>query len=216
MAQCLKCGNDLKPGAKFCMKCGTPVSASVNQVKSVETVAVCPQCGKPLKPGAKFCMGCGAPVAQNTQPAVQSGQKGWFTDGVRAVANAVTGGQLNRDIQREQQAAVRQQARADRGEIQDAQQAQQSAERAQIRAEREAQRARDRRSMEAVYGVDVVRGRTIWNIQPGEVARKIKESELEEIEKLKGIIVQECTKVYKSNMQDYDYFCKGLSLEFSL
>ena len=161
---------------------------------------VCPQCGKPLKPGTKFCMGCGAPVAQNTQPAVQSGQKGGCTDGVRAVANAVTGGQLNRDIQREQQTAVRQQARADRGEIQDAQQAQQSAERAQIRAEREAQRARDRRSMEAVDGVDVVRGRTIWNIQPGEVARKIKESELEEIEKLKGIIVQEgCSALIFAN-----------------
>lgn len=139
-------------------------------------------------------------MAQNTQPAVQSGQKGWFTDGVRAVANAVTGGQLNRDIQREQQVAVRQQARADRGEIQDAQQAQQSAERAQIRAERGAERARDRRSMEAVDGVDVVRGRTIWNIQPGEVARKIKESELEEIEKLKGIIVQEgCSALIFAN-----------------
>lgn len=139
-------------------------------------------------------------MAQNTQPAVQSGQKGWFTDGVRAVANAVTGGQLNRDIQREQQVAVRQQARADRGEIQDAQQAQQSAERAQIRAEHEAERARDRRSMEAVDGVDVVRGRTIWNIQPGEVARKIKESELEEIEKLKGIIVQEgCSALIFAN-----------------
>lgn len=141
-------------------------------------------------------------MAQNTQPAVQSGQKGWFTDGVRAVANAVTGGQLNRDIQREQQVAVRQQARADRGEIQDAQQAQQSAERAQIRAERGAERARDRRSMEAVDGVDVVRGRTIWNIQPGEVARKIKESELEEIEKLKGIIVQEgCSALIFANSE---------------
>ena len=71
------------------MKCGNPVSAPVNQVKSVETAAVCPQCGKPLKPGGKFCMGCGAPVAQNTQPAAQAGQKGWFTDGVRTVANAV-------------------------------------------------------------------------------------------------------------------------------
>ena len=107
---------------------------------------------------------------------------------------------MNRDIQQEQQAAVRQQARADQGEIQDAQQAQQSAERAQIRAEREAQRARDRRSMEAVQGVDVVRGRTIWNIQPGEIARRIKESELEEIEKLKGIIVQEgCTALIFAN-----------------
>ena len=197
---CTKCGSELKPGARFCTKCGTPVSAPVEQMKSASQSMSCPKCGKALKPGARFCTGCGAPVGQGGQAGAQAGEKGWFTDGVRAVANFVTGGQLNRDIQQEQQAAVRQQARADRGEIQDAQQAQQSAERAQIRAEREAQRARDRRSMEAVQGVDVVRGRTIWNIQPGEIARRIKESELEEIEKLKGIIVQEgCTALIFAN-----------------
>ena len=197
---CTKCGSELKPGAKFCTKCGTPVSAPVDQMKSSSQSMSCPKCGKALKPGARFCTGCGAPVGQGGQAGAQAGEKGWFTDGVRAVANFVTGGQLNRDIQQEQQAAVRQQARADQGEIQDAQQAQQSAERAQIRAEREAQRARDRRSMEAVQGVDVVRGRTIWNIQPGEIARRIKESELEEIEKLKGIIVQEgCTALIFAN-----------------
>lgn len=196
---CPSCGKPLKPGAKFCMGCGAPITASVAQVKPVES-SVCPSCGKPLKPGAKFCMGCGTPIAQTSQPASKAETKGWFTDGVRAVANAVTGGQLNRDIQREQQAAVNQQSRADQGEIRDAQQAQRSAEQAQIRAEREAERARDRRSMEAVEGVDVVRGRTIWNIQPGEIARKIKESELEEIEKLKGIIVQEgCTALIFAN-----------------
>ncbi len=199
-ATCPSCGKLLKPGAKFCMGCGAPVSAPVEQVKPVESSVVCPSCGKPLKPGAKFCMGCGTPIAQTSQPAAHAETKGWFTDGVRAVANAVTGGQLNRDIQREQQAAVNQQSRADQGEIRDAQQAQRSAEQAQIRAEREAERARDRRSMEAVEGVDVVRGRTIWNIQPGEIARKIKESELEEIEKLKGIIVQEgCTALIFAN-----------------
>ena len=197
---CTKCGSELKPGARFCTKCGNPVSAPVDQMKSASQSMSCPKCGKALKPGARFCIGCGAPVGQGGQAGTQAGEKGWFTDGVRAVANFVTGGQLNRDIQQEQQAAVRQQARADRGEIQDAQQAQQSAERAQIRAEREAQRARDRRSMEAVQGVDVVRGRTIWNIQPGEIARRIKESELEEIEKLKGIIVQEgCTALIFAN-----------------
>ena len=199
-AVCPSCGKPLKPGAKFCMGCGTPVSAPAAQIKPVESSAVCPSCGKPLKPGVKFCMGCGTPIAQTSQPAAPAETKGWFTDGVRAVANLVTGGQLNRDIQREQQAAVNRQSRADQGEIRDAQQAQRSAEQAQIRAEREAERARDRRSMEAVEGVDVVRGRTIWNIQPGEIARKIKESELEEIEKLKGIIVQEgCTALIFAN-----------------
>jgi len=66
-----------------------------------------------------------------------------------------------------------------------------------MRAEQDAERAADRRAMELVDGVDVVRGRAIWNIQPGEIARKIKESELEEIEKLKGIIGQEGVIVFE-------------------
>ena len=54
--------------------------------------------------------------------------------------------------------------------------------------------------MELVDGIEVVRGRAIWNIQPGEVARRIKESELEEVEKLKGIIVQEgCSALIFAN-----------------
>ncbi len=123
-----------------------------------------------------------------------------FTNAVRAVANTVTGGALNRQIANEQRAAVNQQAAAGRQEVQQAQNAQLQAELAQRSAEQEAERARDRRSMEAVDGVDVVRGRTIWNIQPGEIARKISERELEEVEKLKGIIVQEgCTAVIFAN-----------------
>ncbi|MBQ3961503.1 MAG: zinc-ribbon domain-containing protein [Muribaculaceae bacterium] len=161
-------------------------------------MANCTKCGSPLKPGAKFCTKCGTPVAQKA-PA-RPAEKGWFTDGVRRVANAVTGGALNREIQREQDVAVRQQSRQDQGAIQEAHRAQETAEQAQIRAEREAERARDRRSMEAVDGVDVVRGRAIWSIQPGEIARRIKETELEEIEKLKGIIVQEgCTAIIFAN-----------------
>ena len=199
MATCTKCGAELKLGAKFCTKCGNPVSATPT-ASAAPKAAMCQQCGAPLKPGAKFCTKCGAPAAQQPQQGGQPGEKGWFTDGVRAVGNFITGGQLNRDIQREQQTAVRQQARADQGQIQEAQQAEQDAVRAQVRAEREAERARDRRNMEAIAGVDVVRGRVIWSINPGEIARRIKESELEQIEKLKGIIVQEgCTAIIFAN-----------------
>ena len=203
MATCTKCGNTLKPGVKFCTNCGTPVAA-VQQSKEVQAGVTCPKCGKVSQPGKKFCTGCGTPLAQVSQSTVPGqhpeNTKGWFTDAVRGVANFVTGGELNRDIQREQQAAVNQQARVAQGEVQQAQQAQRNAEQAQVRAEREAERARDRRNMEAIAGVDVVRGHTIWNIQAGEVARKIKESELEEIEKLKGIIVQEgCTAIIFAN-----------------
>ena len=46
----------------------------------------------------------------------------------------------------------------------------------------------------------MVRGRAIWSIQPGQIARKISERELEEIEKLKGIIVQEgCQAIIFAN-----------------
>lgn len=163
------------------------------------TAAVCSKCGNPLKPGQKFCMKCGTSVASAPKQ-TQSNDKGWFTDGVRAVANAVTGGALNRDIAREQQQAVRQQERADQGIIEEAQQGLQVAERAQLNAEREAEQARNRRNQEAIDGIDVVRGRAIWSIQPGQIARKISERELEEIEKLKGVIVQEgCQAIIFAN-----------------
>ena len=104
--KCVKCGNELKEGQKFCMKCGTPVSANPQSqpaAKQKDAPAVCSKCGNPLIPGKKFCMKCGTPVsAAPQQNHAQSGEKGWFTDGVRAVANAVTGGALNRDIERQQ------------------------------------------------------------------------------------------------------------------
>ena len=200
MSKCLKCGSELKEGQKFCMKCGTPVSTNPQQPAAKQmAAAVCSKCGNPLKPGQKFCMKCGTPVASAPKQ-TPSNDKGWFTDGVRAVANAVTGGALNRDIAREQQQAVRQQERADQGIIEEAQQGLQAAERAQLNAEREAEQARNRRNQEAIDGVDVVRGRAIWSIQPGQIARKISERELEEIEKLKGIIVQEgCQAIIFAN-----------------
>lgn len=200
MSKCLKCGSELKEGQKFCMKCGTPVSTNPKQPAAKQmTAAVCSKCGNHLKPGQKFCMKCGTPVASAPKQ-TQSNDKGWFTDGVRAVANAVTGGALNRDIAREQQQAVRQQERADQGIIEEAQQGLQAAERAQLNAEREAEQARNRRNQEAIDGIDVVRGRAIWSIQPGQIARKISERELEEIEKLKGVIVQEgCQAIIFAN-----------------
>ena len=204
MATCTKCGCELKEGQKFCMKCGTPVSVNPQTAgsKQIDNPSVCVKCGSPLKPGQKFCMKCGTPVKAvvQQQKTQQPNQKGWLTDGVRAVANAMTGGALNRDIERQQQQAVRQQVRADQGVIDEAQQGLQAAERAQLNAEREAEQARNRRNQEAIDGVDVVRGRAIWSIQPGQIARKISERELEEIEKLKGIIVQEgCQAIIFAN-----------------
>ena len=44
--------------------------------------------------------------------------------------------------------------------------------------------------------VDVVRDRTIWNIQPGEIARKISERELDEIEKAVRKAIQNFLYIY--------------------
>lgn len=190
MSQCPRCGADNLSNAVFCSKCGFSLNAPRRPEPLVANKAAQPvvQPQRPQRPQPLTASQPQKPM-QPMQPNVNN--KGIFTDAVRAVANVVTGGQLNRDIMREQQRAVAQQANSDRQQIRAAQDAEQEAVNAQLRAEREAERARDLRNNEAIDGVDVVRGSAIWNIQPGEIARKISERELEEIEKLKGIIVQE-------------------------
>ncbi|MDE5585783.1 MAG: hypothetical protein K2I92_05490, partial [Muribaculaceae bacterium] len=212
---CNKCGNPLTPGTKFCLKCGHPVDQTVNN-KSVGEIPnptkpsmprpgmpkpEMPRSGMPrTQAPAQVAPRPGMPRPGMPNPTIPQTDKGVFTNTVRSVANAMTGGALNREIAREQNLALRQQAQESQSEIRDARQAQQAAEQARERAERDAARAADRRSMELVDGIEVVRGRAIWNIQPGEIARRIKESELEEVEKLKGIIVQEgCTAVIYAN-----------------
>jgi class 3 adenylate cyclase/tetratricopeptide (TPR) repeat protein len=56
--RCAQCGTDNAPGAKFCVECGTGLSA------------ICPACGHANAPGAKFCAECGA--AQQTSRAEPS------------------------------------------------------------------------------------------------------------------------------------------------
>ena len=204
MIYCKKCGAMLQSGMKFCTKCGQPVDLQPQAPQQ-------PMAPQPVRPQAPIMpqrpMQPQRPIMPQRPvmpqaPTPQSSQasKGIFTNAVRSVANAVTGGALNRQIAEEQRQAINQQTAEGRAEIREARNAQQQAEQAQMAAEREAERSRDRRSMEAVDGVDVVRGRTIWNIQPGEIARKISERELDEIEKLKGIIVQEgCTAIIFAN-----------------
>lgn len=49
---CIKCGQPLKAGSKFCSSCGA------EQIKKADTV-ICPNCGKSV-PAGKFCNECGA------------------------------------------------------------------------------------------------------------------------------------------------------------
>lgn len=45
---CVKCGSANLPEARFCDRCGTPMSS-----------ATCASCSAALAPGAKFCSTCG-------------------------------------------------------------------------------------------------------------------------------------------------------------
>ncbi|MBN1872646.1 MAG: zinc-ribbon domain-containing protein [Anaerolineae bacterium] len=57
---CTKCGQLLRPGAKFCGYCRTEVPQR------------CAQCGKTLKRGAKFCPSCGASTGEGARQVASS------------------------------------------------------------------------------------------------------------------------------------------------
>lgn len=62
---CSRCGEVLKPGAKFCTKCGAP-AASLQTRSNL----MCAGCGAELIDGAKFCAKCGTPVGASSSHAV--------------------------------------------------------------------------------------------------------------------------------------------------
>lgn len=205
---CIKCGSPLTPDSKFCIKCGMPV----NQAATTKSPSAMPKPGMPKpglpRPGAPVPPTMpkpgmprpGAPVPP-TMPKPGAPTKGAFTNAVRSVANALTGGALERDIAKEKE-ALSQPKQESQDEIKNARNEAAESERARVRAERDARSEADRLSMELVDGIEVVSGRAIWNIQPGEIARRLKESELKQIIDLKGVIIQEgCSALIFANGQ---------------
>lgn len=61
--KCTNCGNEIKPGQKFCTKCGAPVVTAASATENKTVGATCFNCGNVLKVGQKFCTKCGSPVA---------------------------------------------------------------------------------------------------------------------------------------------------------
>lgn len=55
--KCVNCGAELRPGARFCAKCGT--QQPVPPPAAAQAGPKCVKCGAELRPGARFCAKCG-------------------------------------------------------------------------------------------------------------------------------------------------------------
>lgn len=64
--KCIRCGNEVKTGQKFCGKCGT----------KIEEGKICPSCGNKLSGKEKFCAECGHPFMQDKKDELKIGKKG--------------------------------------------------------------------------------------------------------------------------------------------
>jgi RNA polymerase subunit RPABC4/transcription elongation factor Spt4 len=60
---CAACGRAMKPGQKFCPRCGAPAGAAKAGASPAPTSPVCPKCGQAVRRGAKFCKSCGAALS---------------------------------------------------------------------------------------------------------------------------------------------------------
>lgn len=207
--QCPKCGSPVNPGQKFCMKCGSKIDAAPQQ-PVVSSSNVCASCGAPMNLGQKFCTKCGAKVCgaapqQSAQKSAQ-GDKGFWDNITHPVTFLRQGSEgVDRQVQREREARVQQQAQALEMEVSkpprngQASQQPSSANNAQPSAgnQQTSQQPQSRRltvDNTSLEGVNLVSGRAIWDIKKGELGRLITEAEFANAEGLKGVIVQEgCT-----------------------
>lgn len=206
--QCPKCGKPVNPGQKFCTGCGTKIDA-VPQQPVNSSANACPSCGAPMNPGQKFCTKCGTKIGavpqQPTQNSVQ-GDKGFWDNVTHPGTFLRQGSQgVDRQVRREQEARLQQQAQAMGMEINkpprngQAVQQQSPANNTQTSSgiQQSAQQSQSRRLIidtDSIEGVSLVSGRAIWDIQKGQIARLITEAEFANADGLKGVIVQEgCT-----------------------
>ncbi len=100
MANCARCGTELRAGKSFCLKCGAPAGDSVNVAATnrpatpsastsvgVEEI-LCPACGTSLRPGKNICRQCGAWVCARCGALLRQGAK--FCHNCQQPVGAVT------------------------------------------------------------------------------------------------------------------------------
>jgi Double zinc ribbon len=59
---CSSCGKEALPSAKFCTRCGTPITPTRHDGATVSTRAACAGCAAPLGANDAFCARCGTAV----------------------------------------------------------------------------------------------------------------------------------------------------------
>lgn len=206
--QCPKCGSPVNPGQKFCTKCGQSLNA-VPQQPVTTPANVCPACGAPMNPGQKFCIKCGAKVVvadpQAAPQGAPTGEKGFWDNVTHPMTYLREGSAgVDRAVRRENEARVQRDAERLGLEVVKPQASQQGADSAQPAAGQPAaagqeanQNPQERRLVvdnTSIEGVNLVSGRAIWDIQKGQIARLVTESEFANAAGLKGVIIQEgCT-----------------------
>lgn len=70
MPHCNYCGEDLRPGLKFCSSCGAPVAETLKR-ETVDWQSTCPLCGAKVHREEGFCGECGKPLPTDYEAYVE-------------------------------------------------------------------------------------------------------------------------------------------------
>ena len=127
----------------------------------------CPKCGSEVKPKYKFCSKCGQPMtAEESAPVVeQEIKESQPANGNEKLFGIHFGSSNEEHKPRRQQSSN---SSSDKKE-------------------------EDTPALvsEATNNIDIVRGKAVWSIGPGQLARRVSESEFAQLDKVKGVVIQE-------------------------
>lgn len=122
----------------------------------------CPKCGSEVKPNYKFCTKCGQPMtAEETEPESKTTIE---ENGSPSPEEKLFGIHLGRNEENKAQNRSSEQKEDD-----------------------------DAPALveNAANDINLVRGKAVWSIGPGQLARRVSESEFAQLDKVKGVVIQE-------------------------
>lgn len=127
----------------------------------------CPKCGSEVKPKYKFCSKCGQPMTtEEPTPVVEQEIKESQPAGGNEKLFGIHFGSSNEEHKPRRQ---------------------QSSNGSSDKKEEEIPAF----VSEATNNIDIVRGKAVWSIGPGQLARRVSESEFAQLDKVQGVVIQE-------------------------